>query len=59
MRALIVPVLVLFALVCIVQAVVCAATLEATNAANWFGFGFVALAVATLRACLIDCTRGR
>ena len=54
-RALI---LALVAVGCIVQAIVCAATSEPVNAANWFGFGFVALAILTLRACLVDIKRG-
>lgn len=43
---------------CIVQAIVCGAANEPVNAANWFGFGVLSLAILTLRACLIDIKRG-
>lgn len=50
--------LAIIATLTVIQAVICAATGEAVQAANWFGAGFLALGILTLRACLIDIRKG-
>jgi len=52
-------ILAIAALLCFVQAVICAATNEPSNAASWFGWFAFCILIATLRACLIDIKRGR
>lgn len=51
-------ILALASILCFVQAVICAATNQPTNAASWFGWFSFFILVATLRACLIDIRKG-